>query len=279
MRTQLPMRSFSFPMSKCTIALLCSVFGVEPLFAQELDWPYYGADVYNTRFANLDQINPSNVAQLKPAWIFHTGVSDPNMSMEMTPLVVAGVMYVTTGDDDVFAVNATTGKQVWHYHPSDMPKISTLGPGAYTQANRGVAYGSGLIFVGRIDAKLVALNGKTGAVVWEATVDLPSTAAMTLAPQFIRASEGTVPEVIVGITTNTFMSTPTTRPRGSSSGVSGPLSPTRGPVTRTFTVERRFGGPPPSIRPSIWCTSAPVSPTLTLGPAIERERTYTRPAS
>jgi quinohemoprotein ethanol dehydrogenase len=206
MRNQLPVSStqFSFWMWTCAVALLCCAFSIEPLFAQELDWAYHGADVYNSGFADIDQITPANVAQLKPAWIFHTGVSDPKMSMEMTPLVVDGVMYVTDGDDDVFALNATTGKQIWHYHPSDMPKISTLPVGPLTQSNRGVAYGQGLIFIGRLDAKLVALVAKTGAVVWEATVDLPSIASMTLAPQFIRASEGTAPEVIVGITTDTL---------------------------------------------------------------------------
>src|SRR5579863_1050411 len=128
MRNQLPMRStqFSFPISKCAIALLCCAFSIEPLFAQELDWAYYGNDASNSRFQDIDQINPSNVSQLKPAWTFHTGISDPNMSMEMTPLVVNGVMYVTTGDDDVFALNPSTGRQIWHYHPGDMVKISTL---------------------------------------------------------------------------------------------------------------------------------------------------------
>src|ERR1700734_2302528 len=130
MRTQLPGRStqFGFSISKCAIALLCCAFCIEPLFAQELDWKYYGNDLYNSRFQSIDQINPSNVSQLKPAWTFHTGVAaDPNMSMEMTPLVINGVMYITTGDDDVFALNPTTGKQIWHYSPaSDMPKISTL---------------------------------------------------------------------------------------------------------------------------------------------------------
>ena len=82
--------------------------------------------VGNMRYQNIDQINPSNVSQLKPAWTFHTGVMlrDPNMSMEMTPIVVNGVMYITTGDDDVFALNPTTGKQIWHYHPAtDMPAL------------------------------------------------------------------------------------------------------------------------------------------------------------
>src|SRR5271154_5461727 len=114
MRNQLPVRSthFSFPMSKCVIALLCCAFSIEPLFAQELDWPYYGNDVYNSRFQNIDQINPTNVSQLKPAWTFHTGVlpsAEPGLTIEMTPLVVDGVMYVTSGIDDVFALNPTTG--------------------------------------------------------------------------------------------------------------------------------------------------------------------------
>jgi quinohemoprotein ethanol dehydrogenase len=202
MRIRLPVRStqFNFPMWKGAIALLCCAFSIEPLFAQELDWPYYGNDISNSRFQNIDQISLSNVSELKPAWTFHTGVFDPNMSMEMTPLVVNGVMYITTGDDDVFALNPTTGVQIWHYHPSDMPKTSTLAV-CCGNDNRGAAYGQGLIFDARLDDKLVALNAKTGAVVWEATVDSPANgAAMTLAPQFIGASEGAVPEVLVGVT-------------------------------------------------------------------------------
>src|ERR1700729_3812140 len=208
MRNQLSVRStqFSFPKSmwKCAIALLCCAFSIEPLFAQELDWRYYGQDLYNSRFQNIDQINPTNVSQLKPAWTFHTGISDPNMSMEMTPLVISGVMYITTGDDDVFALNPTTGKQIWHYSPSDMPKISTL-PVCCNNDNRGVAYGAGLVFDARLDGRLVALNAKTGAVVWSTVVDTASNGAgMTLAPQFIGASHGSIPEVIVGVTGGEF---------------------------------------------------------------------------
>jgi quinohemoprotein ethanol dehydrogenase len=201
MQAQNPVGSnqLNFSMWKCAIALLCCAFLVEPLFAQEVDWPYNGADLYNSRFANIDQITPANVAQLKPAWTFHTGVSDPNMSMEMTPLVISGVMYITTGDDDVFALNPTTGKQIWHYAPTDMPKISTL-PVCCNNDNRGVGFGQGMIFDARLDGKLVALNAKTGAVMWSVVVDTAANGAtMTLAPQFIGASKGTVPEVIVGI--------------------------------------------------------------------------------
>jgi quinohemoprotein ethanol dehydrogenase len=203
MRKQLPVRStqFSSSMWKCAIALVCCAFSIEPLFAQSLDWRYYGQDLYNSRFQNIDQINPTNVSQLKPAWTFHTGVlGDPNMSMEMTPLVVSGVMYITTSDDDVFALNPTTGAQIWHYSPTDMPKISTL-PVCCNNDNRGVAYGAGLVFDARLDGKLVALNAKTGAVVWSTVVDTASNGAgMTLAPQYIGASAGTIPEVLVGVT-------------------------------------------------------------------------------
>jgi quinohemoprotein ethanol dehydrogenase len=202
MRSRLP--EFSFSISKCAIAVLCCAFCIEPLFAQEVDWPYYGADVYNSRYANLDQINPTNVNQLKPAWTFHTGVlpsANPRLTLEMTPLVVNGVMYISSGIDDVYAVNPKTGVQIWHYDPkSDMPALSTLSICCGLD-NRGVSYGMGMIFDARLDSNLVALNAKTGAVVWKTLVDLPTNgSAMTLAPQFVNAGMGTQPEVLVGVT-------------------------------------------------------------------------------
>jgi quinohemoprotein ethanol dehydrogenase len=204
MRNQLSVRSarFSFSTWKCAIAFLCCAFCMEPLFAQEVDWPYNGGDVYNDRFQGIDQITPSNVSELKPAWVFHTGTGGPNVHLEVTPLVVNGVMYITDGEDDVFALNPTTGKQIWKYTPSDMPPISKLvAPPGFL--NRGVAYGQGLVFVGRIDAMLVALNAKTGAVVWKTPVDLPSNYGyLSAAPQFIGANEGTVKEVIVGLSSD-----------------------------------------------------------------------------
>src|ERR1700684_3778366 len=128
MRNQLSVRptQFSFSLSKCAVALLCCAFSIEPLFAQEVDWPYNGGDLWNRRFQSIELVNPSNFSQLKPAWIFHTGTGGPNKYLEMTPLVVNGVMYVTDGVDDVFALNPTTGTQIWKYTPSDMPALSTL---------------------------------------------------------------------------------------------------------------------------------------------------------
>src|SRR3984885_12075349 len=210
MRSQLPVRStqFSFQMSmwKCAIALLCCAFSLEPLFAQEVDWGYNGGDLSNSRFKSIDQINPSNANQLKEAWVFHTGTGGPNMHLEMTPLVVNGVMYVTDGVDDVFALNPTTGKQIWKYTAFNTPTVSApLTPSG--EINRGVAYGQGLVFIGRLDATLVALNAKTGAVVWKTTVDptINPYAYLTAAPQFINASNGaggTVPEVLIGVSSD-----------------------------------------------------------------------------
>jgi alcohol dehydrogenase (cytochrome c) len=109
-------------------------------------------------------------------------------------------MYITTGDDDVFALNPTTGKQIWHYAPTDMPALSTL-PICCNRDNRGAAYGMGMVYDARLDGKLVALNAKTGAVLWSTVVDTAANGAgMTLAPQFVGANSGKQPEVLVGVT-------------------------------------------------------------------------------
>jgi alcohol dehydrogenase (cytochrome c) len=120
--------------------------------------------------------------------------------MEMTPLVISGVMYITSGIDDVWALNPTTGAQIWHYNPaSDMPALSTLSICCGLD-NRGVAVGGGLVFDARLDSNLVALNAKTGAVVWKTLVDISSNgSAMTLAPQYVVNSAGAA-EVLVGVT-------------------------------------------------------------------------------
>src|ERR1700728_2570759 len=198
MRNEPPVRStqFSFPMSKCAIALLCCAFSIEPLFAQELDWTSNGNDVSNSRFQSIDQINLSNVSQLKEAWVFHTG--SPGVNLQVTPVVADGVMYITDGLSEVFALNPATGKQIWKYTPS---------PAVAAEANRGVVYGQGVVFIGRDDNMLVALNAKTGAVVWQTAVDVASDFAhLSAAPQFINASNGaggTVPEVLQGVASDT----------------------------------------------------------------------------
>ena len=151
------------------------------MYAQELDWAYHGGDLSNSRFQNIDQINPSNVSQLKLAWSF-TGGTTEQASTEATPLVVDGVMYITGNNGGVFALNPTTGKQIWHY---------TASPAG--GASKGVAYGDGMIFYGQ-QANLIALNAKTGAFVWKTLVDPGKAAGITIAPQFVGASAGKQPE-------------------------------------------------------------------------------------
>lgn len=175
----------SFSKSLCALTLLYCALNVSPSFAQgNLDWRYHGNTLSNERFQDVDQINPSNVARLKPAWIFHTGVIDPNMSMEMTPIIADGKMFIPTGDDDVFALDPATGRQLWTYHPNDMPPLANL-PICCNNDNRGVAVGDGKVFVARLDATLIALDQGSGKVLWKSKVDSPANgASMTIAPQF-----------------------------------------------------------------------------------------------
>lgn len=165
-----------------------------PAAQQNVNWRHYGNDLANTRFQDVDQINPSNVASLQPAWVFHTGVLDPGTSFENSPIVINGTMYVSTGHDDVFALDAATGQQEWAYHPeTDMPPLSQLSA-CCGRDSRGVAYGDGKIYVARLDAVLVALNAHTGTVAWKATVaNWQDHYTMTMAPQFVNG------EVIVGL--------------------------------------------------------------------------------
>src|SRR5438270_12327351 len=79
------------------------------------DWPHHGKDLANTRFQNLDQINPSNVKNLQVAWVFHTGVLDPLSELEASPIEVDGRLFITDGHDDVFALNAATGGMLWKF--------------------------------------------------------------------------------------------------------------------------------------------------------------------
>ena len=108
---------------------------------------------HQTRYYPSAQINTSNVKNLRPAWIFQTEIVD---SMETTPIVVNGTMYVTTAFNHVYALDARTGQQIWHFKHK-MGPITTYccGPN-----NRGVAVLGDKLFMGTLDAKLVALDAK-----------------------------------------------------------------------------------------------------------------------
>jgi quinohemoprotein ethanol dehydrogenase len=181
---------------------------------EDIEWPRYGHDLANTRFQDVDQINASNVADMRVAWVFHTGVLDPKAELEVSPVEVDGRLYVTDGYDDVFALDAATGKQKWAYKPTQIPgEMPTLDSvfACCGLNNHGVVFvparmrrdddsnselaaddksdrkraSPPMVVYGRLDDVVVALNAKTGAVVWKTpVVDFHSRAAINMAPQF-----------------------------------------------------------------------------------------------
>ena len=132
-----------------------------------------------TRYYPAQQINLENVHKLKLAWTFETEIVE---SQETTPIVVNGVMYITTSFNHVYALDAKTGKMLWH-HKHKMGPITTYccGPNS-----RGVfAYGDKL-YMGTLDAKLVALDAKTGKQVWETQIADPELGySETMAPTVV----------------------------------------------------------------------------------------------
>jgi alcohol dehydrogenase (cytochrome c) len=129
-----------------------------------------------TRYYPGKEINTSNVGKLHPAWIFQTEVKE---SQETTPIVVNGVMYVTTSFDHVYALNAKTGEEYWHYKHA-MGPVTTYccGPN-----NRGVAVYDDKVYLATLDSKLVALDAKTGSVVWQTQIADPTLGySETMAP-------------------------------------------------------------------------------------------------
>jgi PQQ-dependent dehydrogenase (methanol/ethanol family) len=130
------------------------------------DWLHTNGNYDQTRFYPGKQINTSNVKNLRPKFTFQTEVLE---SMETAPIVVDGVMYMTTSYNHVYALDAVTGKEFWHYKHK-MGPITTFccGPN-----NRGVAIEGGKLFMGTLDAQLLALDAKTGAVLWKTEIADP----------------------------------------------------------------------------------------------------------
>jgi alcohol dehydrogenase (cytochrome c) len=132
-----------------------------------------------TRFYPNRQINVSNITKLRPAWIFQTEVKE---SLETTPIVVNGIMYATTSHNHVYAIDARTGEQIWHYkHKMGPVTVYCCGPN-----NRGVAVLGDMVYMGTLDAKLVALDAKTGKLVWESQIAEPELGySETMAPTVV----------------------------------------------------------------------------------------------
>ena len=126
----------------------------------EADWPTYNGDPRGNRFTTLSQIDKTNVARLAPRWMFTLHNAG---SLQGTPLVVDGIMYVTA-PNEAFALDAGSGRQVWHFQ-----RARTRGAVA-GYANRGAAVAADRLFMETDDAHVIALNRWTGALLWDSAL-------------------------------------------------------------------------------------------------------------
>ena len=142
-------------------ALADTASAIRTFHADGTDWPTYGGDYSEQRFSPLTQINKRNVSKLGFAW---EGDLEADRGLEATPIVVDGIMYVTSTWSRVFAFDAATGRRLWMYDPqADRGVAPTL---CCDIVNRGVAVWNGRVYVGTLDGRLVALDGRTGKVAW-----------------------------------------------------------------------------------------------------------------
>jgi len=145
------------------------------------NWLTYSGDFTGRRFSLLKQITTENAGQMVPQWVFHVPESKRLM---VTPVVVDGVMYVTNSNE-VYALDARTGRSLWQFKFAKAKK---------SEPNRGVAVLDHRVFFVTSDAHLIALHAKTGAVLWDtAYADHEKRYSATLAPLAING------KVIVGV--------------------------------------------------------------------------------
>jgi alcohol dehydrogenase (cytochrome c) len=130
--------------------------------ADTAGWASYGRDYSNQRFSPLTQIDTTNVATLAPAWVNHSGIPH---SSESNPVVVDGVMYLSTALNHVLALDAATGAKRWEYAHKYRTTVDCC-----AAVNRGVTVYGGRVFMGTVDARLVALDARNGHLLWDVTV-------------------------------------------------------------------------------------------------------------
>ena len=126
------------------------------------NWLSYGKDYREQRYSELAQVNRDNVSDLGLAWSFDT---EYNRGLEATPIIVDGVMYVTGNWSVVYALDARSGELLWKYDPKVPREWAKMA--CCDVVNRGVAVYEGKVFVGSLDARLIALDAASGEVIWE----------------------------------------------------------------------------------------------------------------
>lgn len=129
----------------------------------DTEWSVFGGNDLHQRHSPLTQITPQNVGELEVAWQFNSGI---NATFQATPIVKDAVMYVSLPFNDVVALDAKNGEQIWRYqHDRIKTREMCCGP-----ANRGVAVADGRVFMGTVDGRLIALDAQTGTKVWDKDV-------------------------------------------------------------------------------------------------------------
>ena len=143
-------------------ALAMANADVEKNTANPKNWAMQAGDMYNQRYSKLTQINKGNVGKMQVAWTFSTGVLRGH---EGSPLVVDGVMYLHSPfPNKVFAIDLETQKIKWRYEPKQDPAV--IPQMCCDTVNRGLAYAEGKVFLQQADSNLVALDAKSGKVLW-----------------------------------------------------------------------------------------------------------------
>jgi alcohol dehydrogenase (cytochrome c) len=164
----------------CSLLLLCSIGavaqGLNPakLLKPATDsWPTYNGDYSGRRYSTLAQINRQNVASLSLAWAFQTH----STTLKATPLEVNGVLYFST-PDNVWAIDAKTGRQIWHYdRPSEGDHIGS----------RGVAMYKNRLYFGTPDAHLICLDARHGKEIWDVVIaDVKFGYYLSVAPLIVK---------------------------------------------------------------------------------------------
>jgi alcohol dehydrogenase (cytochrome c) len=179
--------SFRQHPGKSPVTAIANV-SAEDLLAQPVgaNWTSYNGDYTGRRYSRLHEINLENVGQLRAAWVFHPGNSE---RLEVTPVVVNGVMYVTSAND-AFALDARTGRVVWHHR---RPVSSGLLDDAAGHHSRGVGLWRNFVYMETDDAHLLCLDARSGTLLWDVEyADKTKHYGATSAPLVVKN------EVIVG---------------------------------------------------------------------------------
>src|SRR5206468_1607110 len=154
-----------------------SVARLQNAAADPGNWLTYSGSYQSQRFSPLAQVTTDNVARLRPSWIYQPPGAG---ALETTPVVVDGVMYVTSPPASVIALDLRSGRPLWEWSRPMPADLRTLGFG---RVNRGVAILDNTVYVGALDAHLVALDARSGVERWTAKVaDNASGHAITAAP-------------------------------------------------------------------------------------------------